>query len=260
MTVTNIAPLPSSVVEKDHRLEASRDKGAEALMEHRYHWTLDESNPKRIPIREYARLVDRSHTAIRKDAKGWESFVARRSGGNTNTEKGGSAADERELVGRDEDWRAAAEAVARARGRNGKPISIVNVRQHHGDEVDEVLRGARRHAEREHRLPTEKDFEKIAVWLVKAERKREEDREREKRDHGMTYVKADGALDKAKRDMVKAIEHIIGTEFDAEERDLLLHTIGEVTEACDLARSAVMGKSGSTFTRKFEVLKGGVAS
>jgi len=48
--------LPARVIERDHTLAKSADE----LMKLRWHWTLDESNAKRVGFSEYARSVGAS--------------------------------------------------------------------------------------------------------------------------------------------------------------------------------------------------------
>ena len=66
----SIEKLPESVIKEDRRLS----RGAEELCKLRWHWTLDESNPQRISMREYARQVGVRHPAIVKDANAWEQY------------------------------------------------------------------------------------------------------------------------------------------------------------------------------------------
>jgi hypothetical protein len=62
--------LPKTVVEKDRTLS----KAADELMQLRWHWTLDESNSKRVSFAEYARQVGRSDDVIGRDANAWEAY------------------------------------------------------------------------------------------------------------------------------------------------------------------------------------------
>jgi hypothetical protein len=63
--------LPAQVIREDRQLEKARESTAETLMRHRWHWTLDESNPDRVSMREYARAVGRSFSTINADATGY---------------------------------------------------------------------------------------------------------------------------------------------------------------------------------------------
>ncbi len=72
----SVAPVPQHVIEQDHRLEDSASRSQEALAKHRWHWTLDESNPDRVALRVYARAVGRNQTGIRRYAHGYAAWSA----------------------------------------------------------------------------------------------------------------------------------------------------------------------------------------
>ena len=44
---------------------------SEALAQHRWHWTIDESNPERVSLSEYARSVGRHLSNIAAQVKGY---------------------------------------------------------------------------------------------------------------------------------------------------------------------------------------------
>ena len=58
--------LSKAVVAEDKKLAKASDKAGEALMKHRWHWTLDESNAKRVSFAEYARQVGRHESIVRR--------------------------------------------------------------------------------------------------------------------------------------------------------------------------------------------------
>jgi len=61
----------SHIKATDRELEARASGAMRELMQHRWHWTLDESNPERKAMREYARLVGRDIGAISRLARGY---------------------------------------------------------------------------------------------------------------------------------------------------------------------------------------------
>ena len=66
--------LPLSVVEQDCALAEQVEQSTVALWSLRWHWTLDESNPERVSIREYARQVGRNESVIRADVRAHEKL------------------------------------------------------------------------------------------------------------------------------------------------------------------------------------------
>src|SRR6188768_316273 len=69
--------VPRSVVETDHQLEGAHDRASQELARHRWHWTLDESNPDRVTPYDYAKAVGRKQPTIFRYAKGWALFMQR---------------------------------------------------------------------------------------------------------------------------------------------------------------------------------------
>jgi hypothetical protein len=121
----NVNSLPKSAIEEDHRLERAENAIARALLQHRWHWTLDDSNPERVSQRQYAAAVDRSQNAIRIDATAYTLM---------GDKPGLSPSEARALAQVAEGKRAAVEAVAAANG-----VSIRHVREHLMNEVTVVL-------------------------------------------------------------------------------------------------------------------------
>jgi hypothetical protein len=117
--------LPKKVVTEDRRLEKTADSTALALMQHRWHWTLDESNPKRVSMREYARQVGKTHSTILRYAKGYE-LVSGASRCTTPTEA-------LQRAGMSTEQAAATEAVAESRG-----VTFNTARQSHPEEVRRI--------------------------------------------------------------------------------------------------------------------------
>jgi hypothetical protein len=61
--------LPKSVITQDHRLEKTAEDAGRKLCELRWHWTLDESNSKRVSLSQYARDVGRNRATIHRYAQ-----------------------------------------------------------------------------------------------------------------------------------------------------------------------------------------------
>lgn len=235
--------LPTRVVAEDHRLEKAAEGSARVLMEHRWHWTLDEKNDHRVSIRHYAKEVGKALSIISRDAHGYE-FVL----------KGKTPSDAREKAAMSEETFAATEAVAEAKG-----ITVHQARQAHKKDVQAVKTWARERAERGSTLPRE-ELTRAAKDHVRIQKTEQAEREKKKRQHTMRWFHIDGYLDDARRELIKAIDEALIGDLDAEERDLLLKTLDQVTEAARLTREAIIGKSIGTVRTKLEVLKGGLAS
>jgi hypothetical protein len=79
--MTNQNMVPAKAVAEDHRLEQSASKASESLAKHRWHWTLDETNPARVSVNAYAKAVGRSEPTVRAYVQGyadWSSSTSTR--------------------------------------------------------------------------------------------------------------------------------------------------------------------------------------
>src|SRR5262245_26020367 len=124
--------LPTEVIEQDRRLQQS----ANELMELRWHWTLDQANPRRESQREYARQVGVNQAAINKDANAWADWLAAQAEDGIGFTPGTpqTPADYRELRKMSGERQEAAKAVAKATGD-----TVSNVASNKRDEVDAVV-------------------------------------------------------------------------------------------------------------------------
>jgi hypothetical protein len=67
--------LPADVINEDFMLEGQVSGVTEKLAQLRWHWTLDESNPEAVGVREYARQVGRNDSVIHRMARGYANWV-----------------------------------------------------------------------------------------------------------------------------------------------------------------------------------------
>lgn len=221
--------LPPEVVATDHNLEKTATKASEALARHRWHWTLDESNPNRVSIRAYARAVGRSDSTVGPMVSGYAAWSsgARASAGSLPEaiERAGMSAERETVV----------EAVAQARG-----LGFKRVRESRPDEVKRVREMARERAER-HGTTIEEEAPKVAEWIVKAEvadRNRTEER---KQRLGLRFVEMEGHLAAAKRRLTDALNLAHQVPWGTEERELLSHTVNNIKALLALIDTALGG-------------------
>lgn len=204
----------ASVAERDHLLEGRASRTSESLAKHRWHWTLDESNPDRVPVREYARAVGRAESGIRKYVNGYADFVAH-AGVRTLVES-------IDRAGMGADTLAATDAIAKARGTTSK-----TARMSRPTEVRRVREMARDRAEK-HGTTVEEEAQHVADWAVKAEKSRKKQTEDRKAKHTFRFISIEGDLAKASRILVGILREAEGVEFTAEERELLADTVNKL--------------------------------
>lgn len=123
--------LPFKVIEEDHKLEEQAGRATRSLMELRWHWTLDPSNPNRVGFTQYARDVERGESTIRQHARAHEKFRAAQKDSRSGSRPGAptSPNDYLQLQNMSERRQKVTEALAVATGK--KPGYVAsNMRDH----------------------------------------------------------------------------------------------------------------------------------
>lgn len=220
-----MSELPARVVKEDHRLERTASSASETLAELRWHWTLDESNSKRVSLREYARAVGRDHGLIRKYARGFE--IA----GDASVPI--SEAIERAAMSTERET--AAEAVAKARG-----VAFQTARQSRPTEIRRVRDMARERVEK-HGGTIEEQAAKAADWIVRSERAERHTRDDRQKRLGLRFVEIEGKLTKAKTALLDALSVARAVEWEPEHQELLEHTLESVKSLIALVDLALTG-------------------
>lgn len=244
-----ITALPKGVVAEDRQLERAAESATEALAYHRWHWTLDESNPDRVSIRQYAEAVDKAMQTIQVHVKGY--MLSAQSDRDIPVTEGVERARmsaEREL---------ASDAVAQAHG-----IKLSTVRLLHKDEVKEVQSAVQREAERreEHAedFPADarEDYAKRLAEMKKRTQEREErEEEQYKQNHGWAFFDIDTDMSKARELMRTALTKVKDVQFDDEERELLQRENEAIRGMSRLIESALTGDSGTDWDAELALLE-----
>jgi hypothetical protein len=222
--------LTTSVVNKDHELEGTAERSREALARHRWHWTLDESNPGRVSIREYARQVGRDKRTIQDMVNGYATWAG---GGAPPSE----LPDEMERAKLRGDKLDATEAVAAARG-----ITVGSARRHHAEEVRQVQAAAAERVERStESTTTASEARKVAEGRVKGEAARKRIENEKRRAHTIRYVRMEGFIASARRSVLAALTESQDVQFTDEERELIQHAADELRSILNLLDLRIVG-------------------
>lgn len=226
--------VPAEVVETDHKLEGAASKASEALAKHRWHWTLDETNPNRVGIQTYARAVGRSTTTIAKNAHGYANW--KESAGALPLieaiERARMSADREAIV----------DAVADA-----NKVSFKTARQTYNPDIKRVREAVEDAVERKPDITPEEKVEvakRHADFIARSkasEHRRAEDR---KRQRTATYMLLDAKLDHARRDLKEALDNANRAEMGDEEIRLLQTALEAIKTLTALIGSALAGESG----------------
>lgn len=220
--------LSTQAVETDHKLDERATKGMEALARHRWHWTLDESNPGRVSIRAYARAVGRSQRTVQAHVNAYASWQG----------------DDVHVVTFDE-------AVERAKVSAEKAAAIdalkdvsgqtfQSERRRHADDVRTVRTLAEERAERRQTTVAE-ELPAAAQQVVKSRQAAKRDRDARKASGSLRYIEIEGKLAGAMRYLRDALNVADEVTFSDEERDLLTETLGRVRALLSLVDMRLAG-------------------
>lgn len=225
--------LPPQVVDDDHRLS----KAADQLMELRWHWTLDESNPGRVGVREYARQVGRDHSRISRDANAWAAWLAGGAGSSTTPGAAQTPTDFRELANLNEERQQAAQAVARTTGQ-----AVSTVARTKRDEVDAVLNTARERAV-ERGTNVEHEIERAAEWREKARRSAEREQDEKRKRSTLRFVEIEGHVGAAMQRLRKILDTSQDVDFTDEERELIADSLAKLRALLGLIDLRITGET-----------------
>lgn len=208
--------LPVEVVETDHRLESTARRASEALAKHRWHWTLDESNPNRVSFRAYARAVGRGEVVVRTQVNGYAEWISR----TATSARSLSESIERAKMG--DEKATATEAVATARG-----AAFGHTRKARPEEIKRVRQIARERAE-ERGTTVEEEAPKVAQAIVRSEQAEARQTEQRKQQHTLRFVTIEGKLARMLRVGTEILTESYDVPFSEEERELLAESIAKV--------------------------------
>lgn len=235
-------------VSRDRELEAAHAETVEHLAEHRWHWTLDETNEGRVPFREYARQVGRQFSAIHAHAHGFAAWrdrdvVIRPGGPETLTdyiEQAKLGADKAE----------ATQAVAAVTGR-----SFASTATRQRAEVREVLTTAQDRAERKGTTVSE-EIPAVAEWRQRGRQARQRERD-ERLARDFRVVEFEGHVGAAIRRLREALSMAKDIDFTDEEVELVKGSLESLRTVVRLIDSRVMGTTGVDWDAEFrEVMNG----
>jgi len=225
--------LPTEAVETDHRLEKSASKATEALARHRWHWTLDESNPLRVSIRAYARAVGRGETTIRAQGNGyaeWANGRARAPLGEV-IERSKMSAQKEQIV----------DAVADA-----NKVSFQRARQGYSPDVSRVRDAVEHAVERKPDMTAEDRAayaKRTAENLARSRASEEQRTADRRRQQTARFMLVDARLSHARRDLLDALEHARLGGFGGDEIALLETAVSAIRAVTALLDSAISGAS-----------------
>lgn len=223
------AHLPQHAIDEDHAYEKATESATHSLALHRWHWTLDESNPDRVALRAYARDVDAPYRRVYDYATGYQSWIdgdaqLRITIGEAIQRAGMSA--EKEMV---------TDAVANALG-----MTFTSAKVSRSREVQHVRDLARQRAE-EKGTTVEQEAPAIAKMMARVNERDIEVRDERLSRHGLRYIELEGYLVNMLRYGKKAAQLASEMHVDPEEQTLLQHTIDQVRRMLHVIDERIAG-------------------
>lgn len=200
--------LDTKIIERDHQLEAAADQTLVRLAAHRWRWTRDLTNPRRVSIRAYAAAVGRDYSTIRDQTAGYKLW---REGGAPPTRLG-------DFIARAK--LSESDALVADRFSKAHGVGLSTVRRHHHAEVRDIRDAARERVER-----TGVPFEEATDAVI-------DERAEEQAVHQRLYLNAEGKLNTLRRTAWQLTD-MGDVEFSTDERDRLVALYDEVTALLD---------------------------
>ena len=239
--------LPAAAVAEDARLEGAAERSVVDLAHHRWHWTLDESNPDRVTFTEYAAAIHRHRVTVAKQAKGYADWMLRE-----GDSLRGPLSEYVDRANISEERQAAIEAVAVATG-----TSFQVARQGRTEDVKSVLAVAREKVERGTAADMTEGIEKAGADLkrsITSEKKQGEDR---KERHSLRYVAMEGHIANAMRRLREALAEAQDVPFTDEERELIADSLAKLRAVLNLIDIRVTGTTTVDWDAELAKMGGG---
>jgi hypothetical protein len=240
--------LPAHVIAMDSKLEAAFDDASNSLMEHRWHWTLDESNPKRVSISEYARQVGKSRQTISADANGWADYTASTRKARPAGKVPGQAKtpeEFRQLANLGAEKQAAAEAIARTTGR-----SINSAARDH-EALNAVVSKARDKAARRG-TTVEHEIDQAAAERERASKAAAKLKDERKKRMTAAYISIEGDIGAMLQRGKKILKTADAIEFGADETELLADALGKLRALLNLLDMRFTGEANVDWDAELE--------
>lgn len=222
-----MSKLPLEVVQEDTELEGRIGKMSERLAKLRWHWTLDESNPARVSLRQYARDVGKGFSTIHSYANGYPD----------HRDRDIPISEAIQLAGMSSETESATKAVSGAR-----EVSVSTAKQSRSTEVRRVREIARERAEK-HGTTVEEEAPQVAEWIVKTEQAGKQISAERKERLGLRFVEMEAKLDKVKRGLVEAVRLAQEIGWGDEEVELLQHDLANIKSLLHLVDVALIGST-----------------
>jgi hypothetical protein len=211
------------VIDKDHELDGKAERASEALAKHRWHWTLDESNPKRVGFSDYARAIGVTDSVVRFYARA-HALLTERSNARVRT-----IADALTLARQGVEQQAYTEAIAEGSGQTIAQVGVSSGRT----KRKEIIERAEDRAERKGTDPVE-EARTIAATEAKAAKAKKKRKQEEKQRHSVRFIHVEGHLAGAQRKLMDALKEAQGVGFSDEEMELIRSSIDNIHSVLNL--------------------------
>lgn len=225
--------LPNEVVEADHKLEQSASKASSALAKHRWHWTLDESNPDRVGFAVYGKAVSRAHSTISAYAKGYAAWAAG-DGSSTTTlldqiQRANVSTERAEIL----------EAVAEA-----NQVNFQTARQNYTPDVKRVRDAVEKAVERQPEMTAEEKTEYVkrtANTIARSKVSEAKRRAERAQQRSAMFMRIDAKLAHARADLRDVLEFGRDLGLSDDEIEDVKGALAKIKSFADLIDLALTG-------------------
>lgn len=242
--------VPKSVIRTDQELEGVNDRATAELAQHRWNWTLNELNDRRVTQTEYAKAVGRSQSVIGHYARGW-ALYRERMASSPATSSGFTIQDAIRLAGQSAEMQEFSEVIAEGSGRSVAQVARGDNRY----ETREIIAHAKERAER-YGTDALDEARGIAERQVKTREMERRHRYERRTKHELRWMEAEGCLSKAKRLLLQVLEMAKDVPWNEEERGLLRDSLSNVEAVIKAVDQRLLGEGEVDWDAELAKLRG----
>jgi hypothetical protein len=241
MTATNI----TAAARQDAQLERAANRSRRDLAEHRWHWTLDTSNPRRVTPGQYAKLVNRHRRTIEDMVTGYAEWF--KAGAQES-----ALADYLATAKLRGDTKVATLAVAKA-----KNIGVDAARLGHAAEIRSVKATAEERAETRG-TRVEDEVETVANKRAQHQATQQHVKTEAASRTNVRLISVEGKIAAAMRYLRSALDETNDVEFSADDRAEVAELVGKLKAVANLLEVRLVGSTDVDWDREMAKLTGNV--
>lgn len=236
--------LLEQAIREDRHLEDAVNRSRMDLAYHRWHWTLDKQNPRRVTMSEYAKLLNRNQRTVVDMVNGYVDWREARVAPDALGEFLALA----KLRG---DTKEATVAVAEAKG-----IGVESARRHHAGEIRSVKATAQERAERKG-TSVAQEVRSVAAKRQEHAAQTKQTKTEAARRKDFRLISIEGKVASAMRYLRSALDESEDVPLTDDERQEVADMVGRLKAVANLLEVRLVGSTDVDWDKEMAKLVGG---